>query len=153
MSKKNILQIRLTPNKDKYSEEVVVDGEIINNDYSINYSLLVKSAQEGGDFFILTCSCGDEGCAGLWEGDEFKVTHTDSTIKWHITKPEPERVFTFDKKQYITAIADLFNEANKVKSGGDFDEDNVFKKFNIGPFLYTKEMFIEDLETIQSLAK
>jgi len=49
--------------------------------------------KDGVIFFILTCSCGEEGCIGFSEDDAIKVTHTDSAIKWHIAEPKPERTF------------------------------------------------------------
>ena len=96
-AKINTIQLQAIQHKGETVEEILVDGEVVNSGLTIDFYSLVSSAQGWGDFFILTCSCGEASCIGLSEDDKIKVTHTDSTIKWHITEPKPERTFVFEK--------------------------------------------------------
>ena len=146
-AKINTIQLQATQHKGEAVEEILVDGEVISTDYTIDFSLLAMSAQASGSFFLLTCSCGAESCIGLYEGDEIKVTHTDSTIKWDVAEPEPapERTFVFDKKQYIAAIMEFFKavDSDKPKYSGTL----------IGVFGYDVNKFNTDFKSIKSLAK
>jgi len=142
-AKINTIQLQAVQHKGETVEEILVDGEVVNNGLTIDFHSLVSSAQEWGNFFILTCSCGEASCIGLSEDDKIKVTHTDSTIKWHVTEPEPERTFVFDKKQYISEILDFFNTVDGTKS----EHTHAL----IGTFGYDEDKFNADFKRIKNL--
>ena len=82
-----------------------VDGVILNTSYSIDYIALAKSAITSGEYYILTCGCGDTGCAGIDE--PISVVHDSGRILWHITDPLPERRFEFSKDEYSSVILEV----------------------------------------------
>ena len=67
---------------------------------------LAKTLDTDGEFFIITCSCGDPGCAGINEG--VHVTRDEHILRWRIRDrgkgTEPERHFAFDADAYKTAV-------------------------------------------------
>ena len=83
--------------------EILIDGQSISSGYRIDRNALLESFAGSGDYWLLTCSCGEPGCAGLFI--PFHVTHLgDGVIHWHIEHPEPEREFYFSKGQAIQSI-------------------------------------------------
>ena len=84
--------------------EARVDGVSIANPrrYSIALSHLRASADAPGSYFLITCSCGDAGCAGIELPVE--VTHTPGFINWEILEPRPERLFSFEEHAYRATI-------------------------------------------------
>jgi hypothetical protein len=89
-----------------WAGSLYVDDLFLNEKYAIGLMDLTKSAIVDGEYYILTCGCGDSGCAGLDE--KFKVTHENGLIKWHITDPLPERRFEFSKAQYSAALLSFY---------------------------------------------
>jgi hypothetical protein len=112
---------------------IKIDGEpLVNFDFyglAADLRELERSASDEGAFFIITCSCGNAGCAGIREGIEVK--HRAGRVLWVYrnpwpdpeTQPElvkrtkskryewvvrgirlPTRTFVFDAKQYREAI-------------------------------------------------
>lgn len=64
---------------------------------------VVESFFTPGDYYLLTCSCGEPGCAGLFE--PFHVAHLgDGIIHWHFVQPEPEREAYFSSSQAIHSL-------------------------------------------------
>jgi hypothetical protein len=87
----------------------------IDDYFPINYSRdglgvdlveLAKTLDTDGEFFIITCSCGDPGCAGITEG--VHVTRDKHILRWvipdHGKGAEPEKHFTFDVEAYRTTV-------------------------------------------------
>jgi hypothetical protein len=53
---------------------------------------------------LMTCSCGNAGCAGIWEGTKIKVR--SRTVEWtDIDSGLPKRFHSFDRVAYAAAIA------------------------------------------------
>lgn len=64
---------------------------------------VVESFFTPGDYYLLTCSCGEPGCAGLSE--PFHVAHLeDGIIYWHFVQPEPEGEAYFSSGQAIHSL-------------------------------------------------
>ena len=84
--------------------EAYVDGISLADpkQYSIALSDLLASADAPGSYFLITCSCGDAGCAGI--ESPVKVMHAAGAITWEIVAPKPERAFTFDESAYRATI-------------------------------------------------
>lgn len=96
-----------------------INGQEFGDAYFLNLTAIVQSCQGSGEFFMLTCTCGEPGCAGLFKG--IQVTHTAEAITW-VCQPElaiPVATaldasipvlaihhFAFDPAQYIGAIED-----------------------------------------------
>lgn len=136
----NRLSISWQPRESEASNElpgveaiVKVDGEPLIDFvfYGLAADLreLQRSARAAGEYFLITCACGDAACAGLYKGIE--VRHQHDRILWLYrnpwpnpqTQPElvketpsrrpewvvrgiqlPTRTYTFDRQQLQYAI-------------------------------------------------
>jgi hypothetical protein len=94
-----------------------INGIEFHPEHQLDLTSLVKSCQWSGELDIFTCSCGEPGCAGIFQGIE--VEHTQDAITWRCPKPlsvsedTPDlwehgvttfEHFTFVPDQYIDAI-------------------------------------------------
>jgi hypothetical protein len=71
------------PHSNAWRHRISIDGQVISSGYCIDMVQLVESFCGSGDYFILTCSCGEPGCAGLFI--PFHVEHLGGgIIRWHI---------------------------------------------------------------------
>ena len=85
--------------------------------YAINFPFgLVPTIEYDGEFWPLTCTCGDEGCAGIWKPTT--VRHDGHLVRWHLGDPEPHRQITFDEQQYSDEIRRLVEEATRLVADG-----------------------------------
>ena len=86
--------------------EVLVDNELLLDFEGLYLAVdllqLALSLQADGEFFILTCTCGVPGCAGLERG--VQVTHDDKNVHWVVREPGPTRTLLFDSEGYAVAI-------------------------------------------------
>lgn len=55
-----------------------------------NLGALLDSTKGSGEFFIITCACGDPSCAGIQQG--ISVTHRDNRILWAYRNPLPDPI-------------------------------------------------------------
>ena len=107
---------------------ILIDGDHFGQEYAIDFIELARTGIADGEYFFLTCGCGEPGCAGLFE--PIKVTSDAEKIHWHVTKPEPERWFTFTKSNYKKElrkmIAGIFSLSQRAAS-------------HIGPYGFDRE--------------
>jgi hypothetical protein len=100
-----------------FSYGLKINGSEFHPEHSLDLTSLVKSCQWSGPLDIFTCSCGEPGCAGIFQGIE--VRHAHSAITWKC--PDPLSVsedtpdlwehgvttfehFSFNPDQYMNAI-------------------------------------------------
>lgn len=80
------------------------------------YSLVMKNTKcksDWGDwsaFYPWACSCGDAGCAGIWDG--IYVRERGYSIEWRAKRDDgygflPKTFFNFEKSQYKHAFDEL----------------------------------------------
>lgn len=73
---------------------------------AIDLTELAKSLDGDGEYFVITCACGDAGCAGINEG--IQVSHAHNTVRWRVhpwgNGQELEKVFTFQAEAYRAAV-------------------------------------------------
>jgi hypothetical protein len=69
---------------------------------------LARSRRWDGEYYIITCSCGEAGCAGIWRGVD--VFRDGDRVYWVIYEPGPERTFVFDEKAYRRAVETALRE-------------------------------------------
>lgn len=77
----------ITPDGSKYLyAQLFVNGEplVDYKEYSICAAELKQSIRDG-EFFIITCTCGDAGCAGIFE--PIQVRRKSREVYWNITQP------------------------------------------------------------------
>lgn len=104
-----------------------VNDECISEGVTVDLRELVASMEKSGQYDILTCSCGEPGCAGIWEG--VVVIHWPEAIRWLIPEPivkplepddeEEKRIFRFKercfrKPDYCAAITSALAEAKSL---------------------------------------
>jgi hypothetical protein len=92
--------------KDVILTEVFTDGKLLV-DFEDNYLAtdllsLERSIHQDGEFFIVTCTCGHYGCAGIREG--IRVTRQDKNVHWVVRGLGGTQTFYFDPKEYESAI-------------------------------------------------
>ena len=120
------LKIESTPK----STGIYIDGEDFAQGHVIDFIQLARSGVADGEYFLLTCGCGEPGCAGLFIPIE--VTSDSDKVYWHVTEPGPERWFTFTKSDYraelkgmIKSIFSLSKRASSHISYVHFDRDRL----------------------------
>lgn len=101
-----------------------VNDQCLSEGLVVDMRILAASMKGPGEYDILTCSCGEPGCAGVWQG--IIVFHYYDLIRWLIPHPivrpfepdgkEAERVITFKdryfrKTDYVKAIVSAIEEA------------------------------------------
>lgn len=102
------LQLRLKQQTDinidyLYVELLVGDEPIVDFEYyATDLHALLASTETSGELFILTCWCGEPGCAGLKQG--IHVSRDSTVVKWHLLEPQPERWFNFARPEYDATI-------------------------------------------------
>lgn len=108
------IDIRESPSNSTLQIELWIDGQVFGSDL-VDISELRKSAMTSGGYYILTCGCGEPGCAGYFA--PIGVAHIDDRVVWECDDrfyPVPERgatarparflVYEFDRQQYIDTI-------------------------------------------------
>lgn len=111
------------------TQAIYINGENLAPENPIDLVHLCKSCQLGGEFFIVTCGCGNAGCGGVDDG--IRVTHLDDHIVWEVPVPlsyrgmtEDEvaeaqksrqyRKFTFEPEAYLAAVQLGLREARAM---------------------------------------
>jgi len=91
-------------------EVMVDDVPLLDYDeYAVDLQQLSESlVGTDGEYFIVTCSCGDAACAGIMQG--VNILHQGGNIHWQMCEPKNAE-FTFDAKQCA-------NELNKSCEDG-----------------------------------
>jgi hypothetical protein len=84
-------------------ELLVDDTPLLNFQHNaVDLQLLVSSQYSPGDYFIITCTCGFPGCAGI--DAPVVVTHDNTIIRWVVKSISPVKTYHFDPEQYRKAI-------------------------------------------------
>lgn len=107
---------------------LTVDGQHIHNPETdwVDPVRLVESANESGEKFIFTCSCGNPDCIGMDSG--IAVTHQSDRVLWNLRAPmswPPEEKlpdwtqdveFVFDREAYVDAVQTALRHAKSLVS-------------------------------------
>ena len=107
----DVLGLTLNTFEDGGTDYVVVQTCVNGNSlvsfrtYATDLDALIKSVEEKGEFFILTCWCGSPGCAGIGHG--IRVFHEAGRIHWHVPEPLPPRDFVFSREGIQSALTAL----------------------------------------------
>ena len=76
---------------------------------------LLPSVERDGYWYIITCTCGDPGCGGVFYGVE--VRHREGKVHWHVPEPGPMRDYVFDEVEYHQEIRAMIDEARRAVAG------------------------------------
>lgn len=88
----------LNINQNMLDIQLEVNDIRISPDLVINLFSLAKSCQNGGEFYIFTCVCGEPKCANIYKG--VSVTQLPNKIVWDLDIDSIEHQFTFDPILY-----------------------------------------------------
>lgn len=81
---------------------LILNGEYVASTFNV-YKFIVSHLYKRGTFEILTCTCGEAGCAGIFEGT--KIKNRKHTVEWRdIDCGLPKRFYSFDRRQYLSTI-------------------------------------------------
>jgi hypothetical protein len=67
------------------TQSIYINGENLAPNNPIDLEQLAKSCQLSGAHSIVTCGCGNAGCAGIEDG--IRVTQLDDRIVWEVPTP------------------------------------------------------------------
>jgi len=115
---------------------VWINDERLYPEFTVDMREVVASIKGPGQYDIFTCSCGEPGCAGIWEG--VIVIHWPNSIRWLIPlhydddetpkNEEDEDVFMFKerlfrKTDYLQAVSSAIEAARGIasKAPGEFE--------------------------------
>ena len=141
------------------TQTVLINGECLASENPIDLRQLAKSCQVSGEFYIVTCGCGDAGCAGILDG--VRVSHFPDRICWEVPEPisaskltedESEqqhhkstfRKYTFEPISYLHAVQAGLREARRMLFGErqpvecspyGFDPDDLL---DLDPIVFSK---------------
>ena len=104
------IQAQFDPeSKNLYAEIMIDDQPLVNpkrDDLAIDLVELNKTLEQGGEFFIITCTCGDAGCAGIERG--VQVHHESAMVQWQFSVRQADssnvRTVFFVYADYLAAI-------------------------------------------------
>lgn len=88
----------------------LINGKLIASGDMTDIFALEESFVKEGELYILTCTCGDPVCAGIYEGVFVKKEKIERQhfITWQINFPEDYvGTYHFDLTQYTKAIQKL----------------------------------------------
>jgi hypothetical protein len=80
--------------------------------YATDFHELQRSVAESGDHFIVTCWCGDPGCAGISRG--ITVDHHQGVVTWQVPAPLAATTFQFDAQAYSATVEDAIAQARSL---------------------------------------
>lgn len=102
---------------------LLIDGVQFNKNFPLDLLELMRSVSGNGHFEILTCTCGEAGCANL--DDAILVRHTSRHVRWRVRRPlqvEDYDVsigfdnYVFQAEQYREALALGLDQARELLS-------------------------------------
>ncbi len=71
-----------------------------------------RSSENDGEFFILTCWCGDPSCANIEHG--IQVHHDSNNVQWRAKFGDDSQSYIFEKQAYLDAHQNLRRQAKEL---------------------------------------
>jgi len=103
--------------RDYLLPELLVDGHPLLDFQRRNLGLdlrqLAESTRRDGEFFIVTCACGDAACAGIRRG--FTVRRDAKNVLWVVRGVGPTRTLAFGREPYLQAVEQGILELRRLK--------------------------------------
>ena len=94
---------------------LMIDDREINDGFALDMRELANSCRSDGEYFILTCGCGEPGCAGIFEG--ITVSHHNGEVIWVV--PEPLKSTPSLETDYVEYRFDRHIYTDAIRSGMD----------------------------------
>lgn len=136
--------------------EILLNNEKPNWDFIDIFSIFVnalngysKEYPEFNLFAPFSCNCGDYSCANIHNGIHLK--NRRNTIEWRASKEDGysflnKRFFSFDKKQYLSALKKMNDD---LKILDKYSDEKVFVYFDgcIEKYNFNYKKFIAHVNT------
>ncbi len=92
--------------RDVIRPRLLVDGRPLvdfdGHTLGVDVRQLRRSLHEDGELFIVTCACGDPGCAGIRQG--IVVRRDARNVHWTVRGFGPTRTLSFERGAYFAAV-------------------------------------------------
>jgi hypothetical protein len=123
MKNLDTIDIQFIPNGNSECAVLVLNGTTVSGHFDV-----VRFVASGGlryvEFEIMTCSCGNAGCAGIFYGT--RVKRRRNTVEWRdIDCGLPKKFYAFDLVAYDTLVLDTIDrlvEIVKAQEGRPISE-------------------------------
>ena len=104
------VQVQFEPDSKNLYAEIMIDDQLLvslkRDELAIDLVELAKTIKQDGEFFIITCTCGNPGCAGITTG--VNVHRDNETVHWQFKVRQADsknvRAVSFAQKDYATAV-------------------------------------------------
>lgn len=121
---------------------LVLNGELIERPFD-PYELIASTLYKRVQCEILTCGCGNAGCAGIFHGTYVK--NRRSTVEWRdIDCGLPKRFYSFNKNQYMNVV---WGAKLLMQQVAKYRQDHIKDEYYYGPMNFAN--IEECLESIK----
>lgn len=107
--------------------ELHVDGARLGEGYVVDILWLAEALTRDGEHFVFTCSCGEAGCAGVFEGVRSRISGDLVTLDGTLPKGGPFSCL-LSGSQARKAVASALVEVQPLAAAMDGDDG-----YPIGP--------------------
>lgn len=126
--------------------DVYVKIDAIKFEDVIDPLTFLDSLHQSGEHWIVTCTCGEPNCAGIWEPVTVTVDSEEDAVIWRFntkfyrykgTLPVDEQGYatlTFSRQQAVKSVIETIT---------DMQADKTTNKVSGQPFEQSKEQFYE----------
>lgn len=115
----HLISTALPGNPEHWNGVFVVDGHALSDENdTVNWCDVFRSAFVSGDYYPNTCICGDPGCAGYTRPT--RISHHDEQIIWHETHFLGVTL-RFNRAQYQAALTEILAEMNAFLPYVDYE--------------------------------
>ena len=106
---------------------LLVDGIQLANfsSFAVDMVELRKSLLRSGDYFILTCWCGEPSCMGIEAG--IRVTHEGFLVRWHLQDPFDDSTYEFSLPQLKSEFESSLNSIRAARDQAIASESKPIK--------------------------
>ncbi len=132
MRKFDNIKFKVHSDKKYFDLEVLINDESFLKDFCANIYEYDDMLKKSGHYELFTCSCGVEGCAGIFKTPYVEVK--DDSITWNIYEPNVCK-FMFKKDEIKNAVLNLKKDLLKLKSKKYWDRVEYLYGFRVGEFL------------------
>lgn len=106
---------------------LVLNGEPVNGTFDC-WGFVLATEFKLNRFEVMTCSCGNAGCAGIWEGTNIKYRRR--SVEWRdIDCRLPKRFYGFDRIAYGNVVLKTYymmEDIVRKREADGVDSDEMY---------------------------
>lgn len=147
--RQNQFELRFVTRRQALFPQIWLDGVRFGKEFTVDFCALFNSLCHEEEYFVLTCSCGEPGCAAIdsgvvvrFEGDEVVwSTHEPISsrrqvggrelLNWNVSKRE----YRFDRKTMIEHINDVLAKLRRRCQKRSYDLFHPFTELSLDVML------------------